>query len=70
MAIKLTEAMICLDCDVIYAEGEIASYKLGYNKCPACGSEHGWPISKWIRPIYANACALVRKSKKIERRAS
>lgn len=51
MAIKLTEAMMCLNCDAIYAESESAGSGRPAG-CPVCGSKCAWPLSRWIRPVY------------------
>lgn len=58
MAIKLTEAMLCLDCDTIHGVDESAGTKVGDSgACPACGSRHSWPLCNWVRPVYARGAA-------------
>jgi hypothetical protein len=53
MAIKLTEAILCLNCDVIYGGEESDAAGSGQHPvCPTCGSKCGWPISRWVRPVF------------------
>ena len=73
MAIKLTEAILCLNCDAIYGGAENGAAGSGQaGACPACGSLCGWPLSQWIRPIYTERRAVARSeaSRRKERRAS
>lgn len=38
---KLSDALLCLDCDEVCAE----------STCPACGSAVVFPLSRWLAPI-------------------
>jgi hypothetical protein len=40
MAIQLENARLCLDCDTLFDEA----------RCPSCGSESFFPLSRWVRP--------------------
>lgn len=43
---KLQEALLCIDCETVYA--------IGSNRCPQCGSQVAYPLSRALdRPPVA-----------------
>ena len=47
MSFPLENARLCLDCDTVFDEA----------RCPSCGSESYFPLSRWVRPANAYAAA-------------
>lgn len=43
---KLCAALICLDCDEVFSDGDCAVK----GQCPVCGSRAVCPLWRWVRP--------------------
>ncbi|MBI4460788.1 MAG: hypothetical protein HY648_12120 [Acidobacteria bacterium] len=54
MSIPLRSARLCLDCETVFQEA----------RCPSCGSESFFPLSRWVRPAMASDSATFRKTAK------
>ena len=54
MSIPLQNARLCLDCDTVFDEP----------RCPSCGSESYFPLSRWVRPAIASDTVKVSKRAK------
>jgi len=50
---KLSEAVLCLDCDSIYsaARTPVPAPVERREPCPYCGGGAGWPLQQWLQPL-------------------